>query len=525
MRSAIKRLGWVFGVSTALVGAMLSVHGCGSDEESTGSPGGSAGSDAGGDVSQGGEAGSSGSAGSGGVIGDSGADIEVKPNCELVGASCASHSDCCSANCDPDTNVCTNPTTPCKVAGEGCAAATECCTTVCTGGLCGEDVCISDNEPCVTGDLCCSGKCEAREPGGAGGAGDAGSVCVPLNTECFTVGNECDGHDECCSSYCENGRCEGNPSFCTQTGDACTTDDQCCAGICVIESSATVGVCTMPSAPGATGCSVAGEVCGDGAEGADGGLPTCGGKCCSRSCAPYGPTGVLICQPPSGCRPTGETCRDDGDCCGSEGMPGAGDKGFVTCSKAPGEPVGQCDNGGACRGAGAVCKLATSSCNAENDCCAGNVNQDPTACQQDLLGIPRCTGVGDCADAGPFEGKECATSADCCGLPCLPNADPNGPAFICGTSCVPAGSACSTSADCCSGLPCVAPPGSTQGICGYTPPPDGGVPDSGVPDGAVPDVDVPDGPDCAFYGQECVESADCCNDVPCTNGRCIQPVY
>jgi hypothetical protein len=212
---------------------------------------------------------------------------------------------------------------------------------------------------------------------------------------------------------------------------------------------------------------------------------------------------VLVCQPPSGCRPTGETCRDDSDCCGSDG-----------CSKTPGEPVGRCDNGNACRPAGAVCKLATSSCNAENNCCAGNVNQDPTVCQQDLLGIPRCTGVGDCTDAGPFEGLECATSADCCGLPCVPNADPNGPPFVCGSSCVPEGGSCSTDADCCSSLPCIAPPGSTEGICGS--PQDGGVPDSGVPDG---------GPECAYYGQQCTQDEDCCNDVPCTQGRCLYPVY
>src|SRR5205814_6682360 len=122
-----------------------------------------------------------------------------------------------------------------------------------------------------------------------------------------------------------------------------------------------------------------------------------------------------------------------------------------------------CDNGQACRPNGAVCKLATTSCNAENNCCAGNVNKNPLVCQQDLLGIPRCTDVGDCADAGTLAGKSCASSADCCGLPCVPNPTAGGAPFICGGTCVSSGGACTTNADCCPGLPCVTPPASTVG--------------------------------------------------------------
>jgi hypothetical protein len=435
--------------------------------------------------------------------------VDVKPNCELVGATCATHSDCCTANCDPDTKVCTNPTAPCKAAGEGCTLATECCTTVCTAdGVCGEEVCITDNEPCTDDALCCSGTCEQ---------GDGGTFCVPLNPECLTTGNACTDHGDCCSKFCDNGRCDPSPSFCTQTGDVCSSGAQCCSGVCTIAEGASLGLCVLPLAPGVPGCAVAGEVCGTGAL-PNGDPPACGGECCSRSCAPYGLTGVFVCQPPSGCRPTGEACRDDADCCGSDGMTGG--NGSVTCSKEGTNELGRCDNGNACRPSGAVCKLATSSCNAENNCCAGNVNTDPTVCQQDNLGIPRCTYVGECDDTKDYTGLECATSADCCGLPCVPNSDPNGPAFICGENCVPEGGACTTDADCCFSLPCVTPPGSAQGICGYTPPLDGG-----VPDGDVPDADIPDGPDCALYGQECVDDEDCCYEVPCTNGRCNYPVY
>jgi hypothetical protein len=42
-------------------------------------------------------------------------------------------------------------------------------------------------------------------------------------------------------------------------------------------------------------------------------------------------------------------------------------------------------------------------------------------------------------------------------------------------------------------------------------PPDGGA--GGAPDGSVT---------CSQYGQLCNVSADCCNGVPCSGGRCQQ---
>jgi hypothetical protein len=262
---------------------------------------------------------------------------------------------------------------------------------------------------------------------------------------------------------------------------------------------------------------VAGIACGAVSDGGSVGVPQCGGECCSRACAPHR-SGLFVCQPPSGCHPTGEVCTTDSDCCGGVGTPNSQG---VMCSKANAtDPVGRCDNGQACRPAGAVCKLATSSCNAENNCCAGNVNQNPFVCQQDNLGIPRCTLAGKpCDDAGSKAGQACATSADCCGLSCVPNPSytPGGsaPPFVCGGQCVGQGGSCTTAADCCPGLPCTLPPGSTRGTCGNPPPP----PDAGPP----PPVDaaVPDGGTCAEYGQSCTTNSDCCNSVPCTNGRCV----
>ena len=369
--------------------------------------------------------------------------------------------------------------------------------------------------------------------GGSAGAG--GSTTGGADgASCKLVGDKCSSNAECCTGTCDpaaqicshpctNGSCGG--SFCTQTGDACASDAECCGGLCNKAAGATAGVCGVPSAPGATGCTVAGEKCAGatsdgGASVNDAGLPSCGGNCCSRACAPY-KNGVLVCQPASGCRPTGEVCRTDSDCCGFGGV--QGQTGVGSCSRvAPGDPVGRCDNGNSCRPAGAICKLATMSCNAENNCCSGNVNVNPYVCQQDILGIPRCTMKGEgCTDGGSRAGQACATSADCCGLPCVPNPafTPEGtsPAFVCGGLCVGTGGACTTAADCCPGLPCIAAPGSSRGTCGGQPPSDGGI--VTPPGDASPDTGTP--PACADYGQVCSVSGDCCNGVPCAGGRCV----
>jgi hypothetical protein len=520
MRATARNIGWLGTVGLCLaVGAIA--FGCGSDTEVTQPDPGTDGGDT--DVSVDGTAGTAGSAG-----GAADAKPEVKVDCELNGVSCLDHGDCCSANCDPDTKTCANPPGLCKQPGEACVAGPECCSVVCQLGVCSSGECTSDNKPCGDNSECCSGKCGSTLDAG-------GATCVPLNPSCSTVGNECAQHTDCCSKFCYNAKCSGQPSFCTQLGEACLKDFECCTGICNIVTGENVGLCTMPQTPGVPGCLPAGSVCGAGAADAgtafsDAGVPLCGGDCCSRSCAPYAPTGVLICQPPSGCRPTGEVCQNDTDCCGGPGL--LGGNGSVKCSRTEGESVGRCNNGNACRGSGAICKPEGFSCNAENNCCTGNVNQVPSACKQDLLGIPRCAFAGECdPDAAVYQGQPCASSADCCGLSCVPNPNPvdGGSPFVCGDGkCVPAGGACTTDADCCPGLPCVLEPGSTHGVCGNTPDggvPEGGVPDAGpLPDGAIPEASIPEA-GCATYGQTCNTTADCCSGVPCTQGRCLYPVY
>jgi len=253
----------------------------------------------------------------------------------------------------------------------------------------------------------------------------------------------------------------------------------------------------VPSSGGG-GCTNAGSVCGDGADYMGGALPTCGGLCCSKACFPFGPTGVLICQPPSGCAPTGELCAQSEDCCGGPGQPD-GTRANVMCRKEPGFAVGRCDNGNACAPAGDICRLATTSCSDTDRCCAGTVQTFPEVCRQDNLGIPRC-GIGttiECTDPQSKVGVTCATSADCCGLPCVPVP---GQEFqsVCAGSCVAQGGTCTNSVDCCSGLPCNVPGGASSGTCG---PPQG----------------------CASYGQTCDAQNPCCDATACgTNGICGQ---
>lgn len=451
---------------------------------------------------------------------DSQADASTEGGvCLPAGTACATSADCCSTNCE---KICLDPVGgvgACKLAGESCSVPTDCCSVVCESGKCGGTLCTSDHQACTSDAECCGKKCGVAADAGTSGA----KTCTPLNATCKTSGNRCAANGECCSKLCQNGVCNADPSFCTQLGDACSLDTECCGGLCTKAAGSTLGTCGV-AAPGGgvPGCVPAGQACTNATTGdagtSTGTIPTCGGDCCSRSCRPYAATGVLVCQPPSGCRPTGELCQSDKDCCGATGSAGStnvsgGQSTDVHCEKAAGATVGRCDNGKACSPAGAICRLATTSCNATDRCCSGTVQQHPLDCKQDALGIPRCTAATDydCAKGPPPAGTACASSADCCGNPCVPNPSGN-PPFVCGsTACVPTGGACTTTADCCSGSPCTIPAGASKGTCGAsgTPTPDSGTTTVG-------------GTTCAQYGQVCTQTSDCCNGVPCNNGRCGQ---
>jgi hypothetical protein len=108
--------------------------------------------------------------------------------------------------------------------------------------------------------------------------------------------------------------------------------------------------------------------------------------------------------------------------------------------------------------------------------------------------------------------QPCATSADCCGYPCVPNPNYKPDSGLSPLTCSPqkcqqCAQPCTVTADCCPGTSCIIMNGSTSGYCG--PCNDGGMP---LPDGG-----------CNQYGQLCNTGSDCCNGVPCTNGRCEFP--
>jgi hypothetical protein len=407
-------------------------------------------------------------------------DNNYTPDCTGVGVGCTLDSECCTGSCDETVGVCALTPGVCTNAGGDCQAGIECCSFSCANGKCSATQCVSDGESCDNDNECCGGTC-------------ADGSCSPLNTSCRTSGNTCTDHNDCCSKYCLDGICDPSPSYCRQVGDVCTSDFECCGGMCGKEAGAELGTCTLVPASGAGGCLSAGEVCGGVYDGGE--LPVCGGACCSRACLPYGPTNVLICQPPSGCRPTGEVCADDADCCGSATNPD-GEISNVQCSKVGDNPLGRCDAGNACTPAGGICRLQSQSCNENANCCAGNVLQFDT-CALDNLGIPRCLVAElDCADPSDYIGQECATSADCCGLPCTPHGSGEFPTLLCGEACVIEAGACTNNADCCAGLSCDIEPGASSGSC------------------------WPNQDNCSEYGQTCTVAGDCCNDLPCNNGTC-----
>jgi hypothetical protein len=329
-------------------------------------------------------------------------------------------------------------------------------------------------------------------------------------------------NSQCCSGQCaSNGKCI-NVSFCTQTGDVCANDYDCCGGNCVKSGSDALGRCAVLSG---ANCAPMGSVCT--------GLG-CDNKCCSNTCGPYGTSGVNVCQPPSGCRPQDELCAKSEDCCGGPGQlvgqksSGGLNTKLIQCVVASGETLGRCE-GAQCLRPGTICKPATGNwCGGtSNNCCEsirpdgtltpnGTCNSNtPECCSPDALGIPRCRGVNFICDGGAVPaGQVCTTSADCCGKPCVGGK--------CGATCVASGGACTVTADCCAPIECVFPAGSTQGICGGTIQPDGGVtpppPDSGTP---PPDSGTTtDSGTCSLYGQTCTTAANCCNGVPCNGGTC-----
>lgn len=435
--------------------------------------------------------------------------------CKNENDTCTVTADCCSANCDKTTGKCGKPLNNCALPGKACAAGPDCCTFSCISGLCADKQCVADNQACGADSECCAGSCV---PDGVGGG-----KCAPLVPGGPAAGgNPCTMDGDCASKFCNNGTCSPS-SYCQQNGDSCNDNIDCCGGQCTKQAGKVIGVCGQVAGGGAGGCEPSGTLCtGNGV--------SCGGNCCSRSCAPFGPSGKTICQPTSGCQVLGNLCRANSDCCGWEGGPEP-KKGPYECVKAtPGQEYGICGKGNACTEPGTICGKALESdgvtvgvCNASNNCCEkagqGNpvCNTSPEkCCRRDALGVPRCIIDYDldCTNNPPAAGATCATSADCCGKPCV-----NG---VCLGACVPSAGECTVTADCCTGIQCIIPPGASKGFCGGSILPDGGVSPDGGADGGGP-VTNDAGVVCALYGQACAASSECCNGVPCTGGTCRYP--
>ncbi len=500
-------------IAIALMGTWLTV-GCGGDDEgdSPAATGGAAGfsasaGTAGSSSSTGGADGGTSSTTGGttavtaGAGGEGGVVSPPDTGCARFQEMCDEDADCCSgATCDTVAGICTSTIGMCKPGGDICEGATECCTFSCVNGACSETQCITDLEACTDSAECCSGTC-------------TDGACVALNPACKTGGNACADNTDCCSSLCgDDGTCTLGASYCIQPGDVCVHNEDCCTAECIIADGELVGTCNIPP-EGSTFCSgVDGVVCGG-----------CG-DCCSRLCAPYGDSGVNICQPISGCHSTGDLCRSDADCCGGtldDSLPGYSNG---QCDIEAGHAIGICRNpvngeenpDGACSPQGNVCHLKDYACSvssARNNCCGGLGNSG--VCQPDLLGVPRCNGLGDtcrcgfgtepdgmggCMDSPDHPGETCASADDCCDdLPCVP--DDQGVLRCGGAMCVMSGGSCTIDGDCCPGLTCIRPPGSTVGMCGVT----------------------MNDPECLAIGQDCSSGGTCCGDVPCTDGICKYP--
>jgi hypothetical protein len=351
----------------------------------------------------------------------------------------------------------------CQGLGQTCGKASDCCSNICGPDLlCKQDACLPDTPvagSCTANAQCCSGICGSD------------NKCKPVNpgTTCRTSGNGCSSSTQCCSGFCDNGLCSSDVSYCKQLNEVCSGNSQCCTGNCVKVGSNLLGTCGDAGGTGTGGCNIAGTVCPPGDV-------QCEQACCSRSCGPTGGlNGFNVCQNPSGCHPIAELCRNNSDCCGWAGSPDPKDGQPTECQKnSPTDEFGRCgQQGNSCKEPGMICKVGgTNSCSSGNNCCetigtpSGNCNSKPEeCCGLDAQRIPRCLihYVGNC-QVKPPAGTICASSADCCGNPCVP--DPNdGNKLKCGLVCQPEGGTCTTQGDCCSGATCIKLPGDVKGVC------------------------------------------------------------
>jgi hypothetical protein len=164
-----------------------------------------------------------------------------EPCCLFGGVACQTNDECCSKQCNPNSNTCDNGFA-CKVYSEDCQANGECCSNTCTNGKCADCECTPTGGECLTPDDCCGGIC-APDPndGGKlkcnpGGESDGGTP------QCTGVGGTCFSNAECCQGLCggvgEFKSCQDSP--CKSIGALCADTGECCGGL-----ACTNGVCSQ----------------------------------------------------------------------------------------------------------------------------------------------------------------------------------------------------------------------------------------------------------------------------------------
>src|SRR6476661_1007010 len=387
---------------------------------------------------------------------------EVLPDpCGSDGVSCASDADCCIGSCIG--GIC-----QCQAAGGPCTVASECCLldgqTMCINGACG--TCHTDGAVCTATADCCQGECFQ-------------GVCAT----CRGDSSPCADPSECCNGDCFNGICVS----CRQTGNPCDAGHVCCGGFCV------GGACVT--------CKDSGSACADASE-------CCSGDCYNGACA--------------ACRPPGAQCTDGTTCCGAAGCvhgvcTGCGPL-EVPCPDYANCCIGECVGGVTCT----PCRDERDTCLEDAHCCSGTCFHGRCA---------RCEGTG----------ASCTTSADCCSGICLQT----DAGLHCAGECRGANVACVDNSSCCSDSclngRCTAPTCSTDADCGFDQDCNRGIcrvqgvetpttgecqRDSDCAPGQLCDVDrsgvgVCRQP-CRAFGQSCGEAgSECCSDLTCENGYCV----
>jgi MYXO-CTERM domain-containing protein len=276
----------------------------------------------------------------------------------------------CGAVCDRDEHCADVP--GCEGRDCRCYELTDSDAKQCVpeGFSCDVEPECDDDNPCV-GDLEC-----------------VDGQCVPHG--CWELGDECDEHEDCCSSMCLDGQC-------SQACDWLRPDESCPSGFYCMIQECGVGACK----PGRLGGGGRGSECESHEE------------CSTGYCAATG--GPTTCQ--TACDPDGlNTCPDDWSCT----RIGASSCGLCSCQiGALGDPC--VDRGDCASGLCARAELCTRRCSEGSNPCPAGYDcleaGDVSICwPTDGAFGAECTEDDDCTDGRCVAERctrECGSDCDC----------------------------------------------------------------------------------------------------------------